>query len=45
MADNAKTLGTITVEKMKETQDLMIKYLALKTPVNIDDTFTNEFLT
>ena len=45
MADKAKTLGAIAAEKMKKTQDLMVKYLALKTSVNIDDAFTNEFLT
>ena len=45
MANKAKKLGAITAEKMKETQDLMIKYLVLKTLVNIDDVFTNEFLT
>jgi len=44
MAGNSKTLGAMTKEKMSETQDLMIKYLDLKTPVNIDDVFTNEFL-
>jgi NitT/TauT family transport system substrate-binding protein len=45
MADKAKTLGAMTKEKMQQTQGLMIKYLDLKTPVNLDDAFTNEFLT
>jgi hypothetical protein len=29
---------------MQETQDLMIKYLDLKTPVQVDEAFTNDFL-
>lgn len=44
-AKNAKVLGAMTKEKMEETQDLMVKYLDLKNPVNIADAFTNEFLT
>lgn len=44
MADTAKVLGAMTKEKMKETQDLLVKYLDLKNPVNIDELFTNEFL-
>lgn len=43
-ANTAKTLGAMTKQKMTETQDLMVKYLDLK-PVNIDEAFTDEFLT
>ena len=42
---NLKVLGSMTKEKMAETQNLMVKYMDLKNPVNIDDAFTNEFLT
>lgn len=41
---NLKVLGSMTMEKMKETQDLMVKYMGLK-PVDLKDAFTNEFLT
>ena len=44
MANTIKTLGTMSKDKMIETQDLMVKYMDLK-PVNIDEAFTNEFLT
>lgn len=44
MANSIKTLGAMTKDKMTETQDLMVKYLDLKNPVNIEDAFTNEFL-
>jgi NitT/TauT family transport system substrate-binding protein len=40
-----KVLGSITKEKMQETQELMTRYMDLKRPVNIDDAFTNEYLT
>jgi hypothetical protein len=44
-ADNAKgPLGSIDKAKMQATQDLMVKYLDLKDPPPIADTFTNEFL-
>ena len=44
-ADNTKgPLGSITKEKMQATQDLMVKYLDLKDPPPIADTYTNEFL-
>lgn len=43
-AQNLKVLGSMTKEKMSETQDLMVKYMDLKDPVNIDDAFTNEYL-
>jgi NitT/TauT family transport system substrate-binding protein len=43
-AKNMKVLGSMTMEKMKETQDLMIKYMDLKTPVDLKEAFTNEFL-
>ena len=44
-ADNTKEpLGSITKEKMQATQDLMVKYLDLKDPPPIADTYTNEFL-
>ena len=38
-------LGSIQKEKMQATQDLMVKYLDLKDPPPISDTYTNEFLT
>jgi NitT/TauT family transport system substrate-binding protein len=44
-ADNMKILGSMTNEKMAETQDLMVKYLDLKTPLKVEDYFTNEYLT
>ena len=43
-AKNLKVLGSMTKEKMQETQDLMIKYMDLKSPVALDQAFTNEFL-
>ena len=44
-ADNAKgPLGSMSKEKMQATQDLMVKYLDLKDPPPIADTYTNEFL-
>lgn len=43
-AKELKVLGSMTQEKMQETQDLMIKYMDLKTPVNINEAFSNEFL-
>jgi NitT/TauT family transport system substrate-binding protein len=44
-AKDLKVLGSMTKDKMAETQDLMVKYMDLKTPLNLDDVFTNEFLT
>jgi NitT/TauT family transport system substrate-binding protein len=44
-ADNAKgPLGSIDKAKMQATQDLMVKYLDLKDPPPVVDTYTNEFL-
>jgi NitT/TauT family transport system substrate-binding protein len=43
-AANLKVLGSMTKRKMEQTQDLMIKYMDLKTPVNVSEVFTNEFL-
>ncbi len=43
-AQNLKVLGSMTKEKMSATQDLMVKYMDLKDPVNIDDAFTNAYL-
>jgi NitT/TauT family transport system substrate-binding protein len=44
-ADNTKgPLGSIDNAKMQATQDLMVKYLDLKDPPPIGETFTNEFL-
>lgn len=43
-AKELKVLGSMAKEKMQETQDLMVKYMDLKTPVNVDEAFTNEFL-
>ena len=43
-AKNLKVLGSMTKEKMAETQELMIKYMDLKNPVKVEDAFTNEFL-
>jgi NitT/TauT family transport system substrate-binding protein len=43
-AKNLKVLGSMTKEKMTATQDLMEKYMDLKTPVKIDEAFTNEYL-
>jgi len=37
-------LGSVTEEKMKATQDLMIKYLGLKNPPPVAEMFTNRFL-
>jgi ABC-type nitrate/sulfonate/bicarbonate transport system substrate-binding protein len=37
-------LGSMSREKMEETQDLMAKYLGLEKRVAPDDAFTNEFL-
>ena len=31
-AKNTKVLGSMTKEKMEETQDLMVKYMDLKIP-------------
>jgi NitT/TauT family transport system substrate-binding protein len=44
-ANNMKVVGSMTKEGMEATQDLMVKYLDLKNPVNVAETFTNEFLT
>ncbi|HET7849459.1 MAG TPA: ABC transporter substrate-binding protein [Pseudolabrys sp.] len=41
---HAGPLGSITQEKMKATQDLMVKYLDLKNPPPVAETFTNKFL-
>jgi ABC-type nitrate/sulfonate/bicarbonate transport system substrate-binding protein len=43
-AQNLKVLGSMTKEKMSETQDLMVKYMDLRDPVGIDEAFTNEYL-
>ncbi len=44
-ADNSKgPLGAMTKEKMQETQELMVKYLDMKNPPPVAETFTNEFL-
>ncbi len=43
-AANLKVLGSMTKEKMTQTQDLMVKYMDLKNPIKIEDAFTNEFL-
>jgi len=43
-AKNAKVLGAMTKEKMQETQDLMVKYMDLKNPVNVSEAYTNEYL-
>ena len=43
-AKDLKVLGSMTKEKMEQTQDLMVKYMDLKSPVNIAEVFTNEFL-
>lgn len=44
-ADNAKgPLGSIDKAKMHATHDLMVKYLGLKDPPPIAETYTNEFL-
>jgi NitT/TauT family transport system substrate-binding protein len=43
-AQNLNVLGSMTKEKMSETQELMVKYMDLKDPVNINDAFTNEYL-
>lgn len=42
---NLKVLGSMTKEKMQETQDLMVKYMDLKNPVPLDQAYTNDFLT
>jgi ABC-type nitrate/sulfonate/bicarbonate transport system substrate-binding protein len=43
-AKNIKVLGSMTKEKMEETQDLMVKYMDLKNPVTVSETFTNDYL-
>jgi NitT/TauT family transport system substrate-binding protein len=43
-ADKSKMLGAMTKEKMEETQDLMVKYMDLKNPVNVAEAYTNEYL-
>ena len=43
-ANNAKVLGAMSKEKMEATQDLMVKYLDLKSPINVSEAFTNEYL-
>jgi NitT/TauT family transport system substrate-binding protein len=43
-ADHAKVLGGMSKEKMEATQDLMVKYLDLKNPINVSEAFTNDFL-
>ena len=43
-AKNTKILGSMTPEKMQETQDLMVKYMDLKNPVNVSEAFSNEYL-
>ena len=43
-AKNMKVLGSMTKKKMQETQDLMVKYMDLKTPVNVSKVYTNEYL-
>jgi NitT/TauT family transport system substrate-binding protein len=43
-AKNTKVLGSMTKEKMQETEDLMVKYMDLKTPVNVSKVYTNEYL-
>jgi uncharacterized membrane protein len=43
-AKNTKVLGSMTKEKMQETEDLMVKYMDLKTPVNVSEVYTNEYL-
>ncbi len=43
-AKNTKVLGSMTKEKMQETQDLMVKYMDLKNPMNVSEVFTNEYL-
>jgi ABC-type nitrate/sulfonate/bicarbonate transport system substrate-binding protein len=43
-ARNTKVLGSMTKEKMEETQDLMVKYMDLKNPVTVSETFTNDYL-
>jgi hypothetical protein len=43
-AKNIKVLGSMTKEKMEETQDLMVKYMDLKNPVTVSEAFTNDYL-
>jgi NitT/TauT family transport system substrate-binding protein len=43
-AKNAKILGAMTKEKMQATQDLLVKYVGLKNPVDVSEVYTNEFL-
>ena len=43
-AKNTKVLGSMTKEKMEETQDLMVKYMDLKNSVTVSETFTNDYL-
>lgn len=40
----AQGLGRMTAEKMKQTRDLMVKYLDLKADIPVESLFTNEFL-
>jgi NitT/TauT family transport system substrate-binding protein len=42
---NLKVLGSMTADKMKATEDLMIKYMDLPSSADLNDTFTNEYLT
>ena len=42
---NLKLLGSMTADKMKATEDLMIKYMDLPSSADLNDTFTNEYLT
>ena len=42
--DPSKPLGSMTREKMSETQELMVKYLDLQNRIAVEDAFTNEFL-
>jgi NitT/TauT family transport system substrate-binding protein len=44
MASPGKKLGAMTREKMQETQDLMVRYLDIKTQVPVDEAFSNDFL-
>jgi NitT/TauT family transport system substrate-binding protein len=43
-AESLKVLGSMTKEKMEITQNLTVKYLDLKNPEKVEDTYTNEFL-
>jgi NitT/TauT family transport system substrate-binding protein len=44
-AQNMPVPGSMTQEKMQSTQDLLVKYLDMKTTENVQDLYTNEFLT